>query len=286
MAIYWLAAPLSAFISFVAGGWLNELYGWRLTFFFMGIPGVLVAILVKMTIRDPRQGVANGRHDRSALPGFWHVLKCLWNQRSSRHLAIGVILYYMLGLGLGPWYAAFMIRSHDMQTSELGLWLGVIWSVSGAAGLLIGAQLGGRLWANNERAQMRLCAGMVAMLVPCYALFLLLPQKTGALLALVPLAVVSSVFFGPTFALMQSLVHDKMRATTLSVVMLLANLIGMGVGPQIVGLMSDRFQASFGQDSLRYAMLAASFVALWAAYHFLLVSRSVAGDLRRLRATM
>jgi MFS family permease len=110
-------------------------------------------------------------------------------------------------------------------------------------------------------------------------LFLLLPNKYHALGALLSFIVIFSFFFAPTFSLMQRLVSDNMRATTLAVVMLLANLIGMGLGPQAVGIISDVLQPIAGKGSLRYAMLTMSFVALWAAYYFWCVGRTVAGDL-------
>src|SRR5262249_8956305 len=93
------------------------------------------------------------------------------------------------------------------------------------------------------------------------------------------LQLVFSLYAGPTFALMQRLVVDEMRATTLAVVMLLANLIGLGVGPQVVGAVSDLLKPSLGRDSLRYAMLIMSLVAFWAAYYFWQVGRTVERDL-------
>jgi hypothetical protein len=90
---------------------------------------------------------------------------------------------------------------------------------------------------------------------------------------------VFSVFAGPSFALMQRLVTDDTRATTLAIVMLFANLIGMGVGPQLVGILSDVLRPALGNESLRYAMLTMSAVALWAAYHFARAGRTVKDDL-------
>jgi hypothetical protein len=127
---------------------------------------------------------------------------------------------------------------------------------------------------------MRLSAVTVASLVPFYALFLLVPQKIEALSALIPLIVVFNFFCGPSFALMQRLVADEMRATTLAVVMLLVNLIGMGLGPQLVGILSDYLMPLVGADSLRYSMLLMSVVALWSAYHFWRVGESVSEDLK------
>ncbi len=124
----------------------------------------------------------------------------------------------------------------------------------------------------------------VAALVPCFIAFLLIPQKQGAFIALLPLVLTFNLFFAPTYALLQRLVADHMRATTLAVVMLLANVIGMGVGPQVVGIMSDLLMPVVGSDSLRYAMLVVSAVAVWAAYHFWQVGRTVEQDLSALAA--
>jgi MFS family permease len=282
MAIYNLANPLSGLISFIVGGWLNELYGWRVTLFVAGIPALLIAAVVKLTVAEPR--VQPGRAEEPEPPSLRirDVVSALWHQRSSRHLSIGIILLYTMGVGLGSWYAAFMMRTHGMRTAELGVWLGLIFGVSGIAGILLGGYVTTRLFAHNERDQMRFSAVSIASLVPCFVLFLLLPHKQQALIALMPLGVIFSFCLGPTFALMQRLVMDKMRATALAVVMLLANLIGMGIGPQVVGILSDVLTPTMGNDALRYAMLSMSLVALWSAHHFWRVGRTVREDLSTL----
>jgi len=279
MAVYWLASPFALLISLMAGGWLNHLYGWRMTFFAMGIPGLLAALLVKFTVAEPRSRTSQTGVPGRSLPRVTEVLTVLWHQRSSRNLSIAYILLLTMALGLAPWYAAFMIRSHGMSTEDLGIWMGLIFGVAGAIGILLGGYVGGSYLAHDERKQMRLTAASVAALVPCYILFLLVPSKASALIALMPLVAALGFFVGPTFALMQRLVPDSMRATTLAVVMLLANLIGMGLGPQVVGILSDWLMPVAQQDSLRYAMLVMSLVAFWAAYHYWLVGRTVQEDL-------
>jgi predicted MFS family arabinose efflux permease len=239
----------------------------------------LLAVLIKWTLIEPRTQLNRAAVQDRPLPPMKKVVSALWQQRSCRHLSIALILLYTMGYGLGPWYAAFLMRSHGMGTGELGVWLGLIFGLGGIAGLLSGGYVAGRWFANNERAQMRLSATAVALLLPCFMAFLTLPQKHQALMALIPLVIVFNFFFAPTYALMQRLVTDDMRATTLAVVMLLANLIGMGVGPQVVGVLSDLLAPLLKEDSLRYAMLAMSFVALWAGYHFWRVGRSVREDL-------
>lgn len=279
MSIYMLAAPLATLISFVLGGWLNDHYGWRVAFFLFGVPALLIAVLVKWSIAEPLRQGTQAPLPLAKRPRTADVFKHLWYQRSARHLTLGIILFWTLGLGLMPWYGAFMIRSHGMTTTELGLWLGLIIGVSGGCGILLGGYVAGRWFAGNERGQMRLIAAMVVSLVPWYALYLLLPQKYLALFAFIPLVTVFNCFMGPIFALLQRLVADEMRATTFAVVMLLANLIGMGIGPLIVGTLSDVLSPMFGADALRYAMLIMAFTALWAAYHFWQVGETVMKNL-------
>jgi MFS family permease len=279
MTVYWLANPLAALISFIAGGWLNERYGWRVTFFLMGVPALIFALLVKLTVAEPRTHTSIIPSRRRETPRLTQVLAVLWQQRSSRHLSIALILLYTMGAGLGAWYGAFLMRSHGMGTAELGLWLGLIFGLSGIAGIALGGYIAVRWFADNPAGQMRLSAAMTAAVVPCFVLFLLLQNKLQTLIALVPLIMVFTFYLGPTFALLQRLVPNEMRATTLAIVMLLANLIGMGIGPEVVGMLSDCLKASLGADSLRYAMLVMSLVGVWAAYHFWQVGRTVDQDL-------
>lgn len=278
MAFFFLGSPTAALTAFIIGGWLNELYGWRITFLLVGIPGLALAALVKFTITDPRVGV-DGLDTPGKSPSIGAVLNTLWCQRSCRHLTIALILVYTMGLGLSPWYAAFMVRSHGLSTAELGVWFGLIFGFGGMAGVMSGGYVATRWFADSERSQMRSNALVMSLKAPVLVLFLLIPNKYLALAALATMTVASNFFYGPIFALLQRLVGDEMRTITLSVVMLLANLIGMGVGPLIVGILSDALMPALGDDSLRYSMLTMSLAALWAAFHFWCAGRTVGEDL-------
>jgi MFS family permease len=279
MTIYMLSNPLSNLISFVLGGWLNERYGWRVTFLVLGVPALFMALIVKLSVAEPRLLTVPSNLLKSTPPRLADVLRHLWQQRSIRHLSIALVLLYTMGLGMGPWYAAFMMRSHAMGTTELGLWLGLIFGVIGVAGIFLGGFVAARWFSDNERGQMRLSALAIGLTVPCFILFLFAPHKYEALAAMVPLAVAFNFFLGPVIALMQRLVIDESRATTMAVVMLLANLIGMGVGPQAVGILSDALVPLLGNGSLRIAMLIVSCMALWGACHLWLAGRTLAVDL-------
>lgn len=184
-----------------------------------------------------------------------------------------------MGSGLAPWYAAVMIRSHGMGTAELGVWLGLIFGVGGIVGVGLGGYLANRLFAGNETGQLKMSAFAVACFAPCFIAFVMAPNKHLAFIALTPLYAAFNFFMGPTYAVMQRLVPDAMRATMMAVVMLRVNLIGMGIGPQIVGILSDLLNPTFGDHALRFAMMIMSLVAVWSGWHFWQVAKSIRGDL-------
>lgn len=284
MSIYWLAGPLATIVSFALGGLLNDLYGWRMTFLLMGIPGIILGLIVKLTLREPRVMPGNASSARAGpIVPIRDVLALLWRQRTSRNLAIALVLLYTMGSGLSPWYAAFMIRSHGMATAELGIWLGMVAGGGGILGVLLGGFVMNRWFSGNEAGQLRLSAIAVSLFCPLFAIFVMTGNRYGALLALLPQIAAFNFFMGPTYAVMQRLVPEHMRATVLAVVLLLVNLIGMGIGPQIVGILSDTFAPALGKESLRYAMLIMSSVAIASAAYFWIAARSVAGDLEEQR---
>jgi MFS family permease len=279
MAIYMLSGPIGALLSYAAGGWLNEHYDWRVAFFAMGLPGALIAVLVKLTLHEPRTRIESVETSAHALPRMIDVVTILWHQRASRHLSLAFIFFFTLTGGMAPWCAAFLIRSHGLATGELGVWFGLIFGLSGTVGVWLGGYISEHWFGEDERGQVRMCALLIASLVLGYALFLLSGNKAVALTALGLLIAAGNFVVGPTFALLQRLVTAPMRATTMALIMLAANLIGMGIGPQIVGILSDALKPLLGGNSLRYAMLATSWLALWSAYHFWQVGRTVRADL-------
>lgn len=284
MSIYMMGGPLNVLVSFAVAGWLNELYGWRVAFLLVGLPALLVAAAVRLTISEPRLRSDRAAAAAPAMPPLKVVFHTLWQQRSFRHLIMALVLYFGAGIGVSTWYAAFLTRSHGMGSGEMGMWLGLTIGLGGAAGSVLGGLMADRYMADNERARMRAAAVAMALLVPLYAVFLFVPHRYLALAMLAPIAIVTSTIYAPAFALMQRLVVSEMRATALAVTLLMANLIGMGFGPQAVGILSDLFAPTLGTDALRAAMFIVSFMALGSAYYFWTVGRTVREDLSAMAA--
>lgn len=279
MYINEMCSPVVGLLTFFTAGWMNETFGWRMALFLAGVPGLLMAVIVKWTLVEPPRQHQVIEQAPPTLPPFRSVLRFMWQQQSCRHLTIAMVLIFTMGQGLMTWQTAFMIRQHGMGTTELGLWMGMIHGVGSTVGLLAGSYVLTRWFAHNERGQMRLAAFAAAASVPFYVSFLMLPGKHQALIVLIPQALVYSAFLPATLILLQRLVPDETRATVLMIMMFFANMIGMGVGPQLVGMLSDLLRSITQAEALREAMLLVSFLGFWAAYHLWRVAGTIHTDL-------
>ena len=287
LSVYMSGISISILISFMFAGWMNEHYGWRAAFLVVGLPGLVIAMLVKFTLNEPRmiERKQDNKSKTQVQPSLSNVLTTLWRQPSFRYLVIALTLVNFVGIGVGQWFATFFIRNHGMATGELGIWMGLIGGLSGVVGTFGGGYLADRYLANNPRGQLRLIALAVALLFPIYLMMLFLPAKQMSLLQLIPINILILFFYGPIMAMMQQLVADKIRAMAIAVTLLILNLIGMGLGPQIVGILSDAFTPTMGTaEALKVAMAIASVGSLGSAYYFWIAGRTIEADLKSANA--
>lgn len=285
LSIYMLGVPFGILIGYLIGGWINEWYGWRVAFLVMGLPGVLIAIVVKLTVVEIKKtGAAS--HTGSDLPSLslGQVFQILWSKPTLRHLMLAMALTSFMGYGMGQWQPAFFVRSHDMTTGELGTWLAFIVGGGGALGIYLGGWFAARFGLDNECLQLKMLAASVAITFPLSLFVYIWPNAQGALWLLIPTNIFYFMWHGPAFALVQALVDTRMRAIAAAVALLVVNLIGLGLGPQFIGLLSDALEPTFKDDSLRYALIFNSLVGLWAAIHFVLASQHIKNDLLQLKS--
>ncbi len=290
LARYMLGVPLSSVIGYFVAGWLNELYGWRMTFVLLGLPGVALAAVAWLTLREPRRGrpqptLGAGLTNHSATyPALREVCATLWASATFRHLLLGYSVACLFGYGVWQWKPAFFMRSYGLGTGEVGTWLAAIYGVSGVLGLYWGGELAARRAAHNEALQLKAIAVAYCIFGAVSAGMYLSPNRylAFALLALSTVGVYTT--HGPMFATIQTLVPPRMRATAIAVIYLFSNLIGMGLGPLAAGALSDTFRPMAGEESLRYALLALCPGYVWAAWHLLRASKTVTRDLQGLHA--
>lgn len=281
LAIYSLGIPIGGGIGYLAGGWLNEYFDWRTAFIVVGAPGVLLALIVRLTLKEPKRGqfdapAAQNAPERSVK----QVLQYMNGLKSFRHMAVGASLHAFYGYGAGAFLATFFIRSHEMSAGEVGTWFAAIACTAGVAGTFLGGFLADRLGRSDRRWYMWVPAVATLISIPFTFFLYLAPNPYAALAFYFPGSIMGGMYLGPTFAMTQTLVPPAMRATAAAILLFAINMIGLGLGPQGVGVLSDLLEPTFGNESLRYALLTTVVAfAVWSVIHYLFAARSLRADL-------
>lgn len=280
MGVFALGVNFGLLIAYAGGGWMSENLGWRTTFVAVGLPGLLIAALLYFTTEEPERGSSDqdARADDEA-PPFRTVAGHMWRTRAIRHLVAGSSVAAFVGYGFVLWMPAFLMRSHDLSPTEVGFTLALMTGIVGGLGTFTAGKLVDVLAKRDVRWRCWLVAAAKGGYVPFLALVFLVDDfKTFLVLYIIP-AFFGGFYLAPTFALIQSLVSVRMRALASSITLFVLNIIGLGFGPQLVGIMSDYFAADYGKDSLRTALLVMTFLNLWCAVHYFLAARTLSEDL-------
>ncbi len=279
LGIYSLGIPFGILFGFIAGGWLNEFFGWRVAFFVVGIPGVLLALLVRYTLREPPRGMAEGRVAEVEQPTVMETFRFLWSKRSFRHMAVGGGLTAFVGYGVVTWVPSFLIRSYGMSTGDVGTYLGLILGIPGGIGIALGGYLADRYGARDTRWYLWVVAVALIACVPLsFGVYLSATAFASLMFLIIPI-LLGNFYQATTFSQTQGLVSLRMRSVAAAVLLFILNIIGLGAGPQAVGILSDVLQPQYGDESLRYALLILSLVNVWSAYHYYLAGKYLKDDL-------
>ncbi|HEY1307874.1 MAG TPA: MFS transporter [Vicinamibacterales bacterium] len=283
-SIFALGVPIGTSLGAALGGWGNQNIGWRSTFILAGVPGIVMALILVLTVKEPPRGLSDGVSrtlgDRAPVPGMFEVLRTLWLRRSFRHLTLAAALHSVVWYASGAFNNAFLQRSHHMSVAEAGYWLAALSAIAGF-GTFFGGFAADRLSTRfNDRRWYLWVPGIATLLcVPFQFAAYLSPDRAVVLPSFVGLMFMAAVFFGPSFAMTQALATLRMRSVATSLLLFIQTLIGNGLGPSVTGLISDGLAPSLQQNSLRYALVAIGVVNVWAALHYLLSSRTVRQDL-------
>ena len=280
--IFALGACLGAWLGSQVAGEVAERSGWRAAFLVLGVPGLAVALLVALTVREPRRGQLD--HSPLAAPGtladtVWFITR----QRSAVQLLLGGSVATFWSWGLMWWTPTFLQRSHHMTVGQAGQLLGLMHLIAGTAGTLLAALLMARRAAADPRYVTRLLGWVTALTtIPSIALYWVQSREVATVLLWV---FVPAVYFyiGPILGLLQNVIPAGMRATACALLLFIANVANLVLAPQLIGWLSDWFAAAFGagSESLRWALLLLAPTGFWAAWHLWTSGATIREDVAR-----
>lgn len=284
LSLYSGGLNLGLLIAFFGGGWFAQHYGWRAALMAAGLPGLPLLLLFLFTVSEPRRGQAESLKDTDAAPGLWSAFVCLASLRSFRYIVLGASLCAFAGYAGLSFNPLFLARTHHLTPVQIGTTLALLTGVFGFLGTLSAGWIADRLGKRDSPWGMYVSALGAILAAPFFPLVYLAPGPGLAIAAAVVPFALSTSYMGPSFAALQGLSPLRIRAKAQAIFLLLVNLIGLGLGPQWVGLMSDALRPALGNDSLRWAMLTTVVPLLGGGVSFWLAARAVRQDFARVRS--
>jgi MFS family permease len=311
IAFYSIGTPLGSLIGLAMGGLIADAYGWRMAFIVAGAPGVIVAIIAALTLVEPRRKLAADLAARAAAPAisFGAALAVLMSKKTFWLIAFAAAIKAFIGYGHAPFTASFFFRNHGPQLVELAAWLsdamnrtfsvlpgladiniklgvtgflGIALSAVGGTAGVFGAWLGGyiadRLGAKDLRAYVVVPAIASVITIPIYILGVTVGDAGAAVLILAIPAILGTLWYGPVYATAQSIVEPHMRATCAAILLFIINLVGLGLGPLAVGILSDVFAGPLGMgeaEGVRWALISSTMIGLVAFLLFWMARKTI-----------
>lgn len=285
LAIFALGVPLGLLFGFPLAGRIYEAWGWRAAFMALGAPGLLLAILTFFTLREPPRGMSEVEGSKGDLdaPGFLEVWAFMWSQKSLRHLIAGTTLAALVGYAGVNWLPSFLQLSHGMTTLRISDSLALLIGIGGLIGTFGGGYFADLLGKTNVEWKSKIIGATILAIFPVGVLVYMTDNTAIALGGILFTSIAGTVYLGPTFALVQTLVSVRMRALGAAVLLFILNLFGMSIGPTLTGMLSDFYRPTYGDDSVRYALFTVTFLSLWAVFHYFRAAVHLKGDLERVK---
>jgi MFS family permease len=279
MAVFASGTQIAALVNLTYATYIAHVFGWRAALIAVAVPGFVLALLLVLTTREPPRGLSDRNRKVAEAPPLRETLIYCWHQRSLRHLLFGATLCYIVVAGMGSWHFTFLVRSHDLHLHEVGPMLGIGIAVIGILANVSSGALSDFLGARDERYRTWFISFGAILALGIGSWSILTGNPNAALAGVIVFAATVMFWFPTVAALTQSLVEIRMRSTIAGLLFLLSNLVGYGIGPLLIGAISDALAPTFGRESLRVAMLCVLALTGWGAVHYFLASRELRTNL-------
>ncbi|MFO1018102.1 MAG: MFS transporter [Hyphomonadaceae bacterium] len=280
LAVYSFGIPIGSAAGIALGGIVASMVDWRTAFITVGIAGVLIAPIFKLFVREPERGRYDVKAQSSASEkaGLLQAVGFVARKPTFWLLSFGASCSSIMGYGSFYWIPTFLRRSYGFDLQQAAFYYASILLIGGVIGVWLGGMLGDKLGAKRRAMFALVPAAAWLLALPCYAIGLLSPSPTIAFFLFLAPTALGLVWLGPVIAAVQHLAPANMRTTASASFLFINNLIGIGLGTYLLGLLSDLLSAQFGEESLRYSILAGSGFYLIAALLYLIASRSLSRD--------
>jgi predicted MFS family arabinose efflux permease len=268
-----MGIAIGTLIGFVAGGWVATHFGWRAALLIVGFPGLVLALVVALTIGEPaRISNAADPAGQVSLAAFFALL---WRDKALLHVVLAVAILWLCTSSSSAWWASFFLRSYELPLATIGVIMAGATGIGGLVGNFMSSVLSERLARGRPERLALLAFGGAAIYFPLSLVTLLAHNLVIVVTTLFLQMVCYFLIFSPAYSLAMGLAEARIRGRTAAIMAMGATVIGYGIGPQVVGLLSDVMQPTAGKESLRYALVIAMLIILWCAGHLLLAYRQL-----------
>jgi len=265
------------------GGVLSQAFSWRVSFLIVGLPGVLLAILLLTTVKEPPRALSDAPTASTAKTTLGETLRRLWSIRSFRCFAVITGMAGFTGYGLLIWGPTFVLRVFHLSPAKAGIWFGITTSAALVSGNLFGGFLADRLGGRDLRAYMWIAAGGPLLCIPAGIWFATSSTWQQAMMAFFLLQFSLTSHIPTSYAMGQTLAPARMRATASTILSLSSTIIGAGLAPFVIGASNDFLNARFGEEAIRYSAAIVLIGALFASVAALTATIWIRGDYARMQ---
>jgi MFS family permease len=280
MGVFASGLNLGILIGFLVGGWINEFYGWRTAFFIVGVPGLFLGLVMIFTVKEPIRTTPRQPMPKNIPREIWDCFLLMLSIPSQRHILIGCTVVVFVGYGTLYWNGVYFIRTLGLSSGQAGTILALCGGVIGGIGTFFGGWLSDKLAKRDRKYYVLVTAISKLAIVPIVVTFYLTTHIWTAFSLLAFISFFSGFYLPSSFAMTQSLMPPEKRALASALLLFMINIIGLGLGPFLVGVISDALVSTQGDNSLRYALAIMATLNIWGSAHYFLAGRTIAEDLK------
>jgi MFS family permease len=284
MAIYSLGVPLGSMIGAFVGGRIAEEAGWRTAFYAVGLPGVLVAIVMFLVVREPRRGgldaVADGADGHEPAPPLLKAIGGFFGQRTLLLTAVSSALSAFVGYAALIWNPQFLELVKGMGGKEVANYYSLTLGVTGVIGTFGAGWLADRLGHKDRRWLAWLPAIGFTLSIPFWIGLIWAPSWQMSLMFMAGPLLLNNTYLAPALAVTQNAVSPARRTMTGAILLFVLNLVGLGVGPVYVGRIAESMEATRGHNSLAVGFAALLPIVVLTVLAHLAAAASIGRDRR------